>query len=84
MVHQHFINFTGGDFFPATVDDFFQAACNPQISFIIKNALIAGPEPSIGEGFGVRRGVVAIATENILATDNDLTGLSGGEQFSVQ
>ena len=83
MRRQHAIHFQGAHFFATAIDQFLQAACQCQITFRIKGALIPGAEPAIGEGLGIGIGVGFIARGHIGAADHHFANLTLGQDDAV-
>lgn len=46
-------------------------------------AQVAGPEPAVEEGLGIRVGVVLVAREDVLAADADHPGLARGQRAAL-
>ena len=84
VVHQYFVNFAGRYFFTATVDDFFQASGERQVTVGRQRALVARTEPAMGKTFGVGLRIVFITQRDVLTTNHNLTDLAGGHQAAVQ
>ena len=53
-------------------------ALDHQIAVFVHNALVPGPEPTVGKAFGVGLGVIFITGGHIGPTNHYLSDASGG------
>src|SRR5262245_38992443 len=72
IFQKHFVDFTWGDFFPSTIDDFLEATREEKITLRIHTPLVAGAEPTVGKTALVGRWVVLVPKGNIGTADYDL------------
>src|SRR5262245_54180251 len=76
MFQKHFVDFTWGDFFPSTIDDFLEAAGDEKIALRIHVPLVAGAEPTVSKTAFVDRWVALVPKGNIGTADYDLVGFA--------
>ena len=76
MVHQRFVDLARRDFLAAAIDDLLQPSGQRQVAVGVDDALIAGAEPAVDEGFAVRLRIVLVASGDVLAANDDLAGFA--------
>ena len=69
---QHLVDLARGDLLASTVDDLFQAACDPEVAVLVHHSLVSGTEPTLRVSRGVGLRVVLIPCQDILAADGHL------------
>src|SRR5579864_7518652 len=70
---EHLIDLARRDLLPAAVDHLLDPSQQPDISAFVERALVAGSEPSLGEGRRVRLRVVLVAVDHVGPLDGHLT-----------
>src|SRR5829696_8379412 len=82
MFQDHFIHFSWRDLLSASVDDFFDAPSDEQITVLVEIALISSPKPTLRERCDVGIAVVGVTTHDINATNNDLANFTAGQKVA--
>ena len=80
MVEQRLVDLARRDLLAAAIDDLLEPPGQAQIAVLVDPPLIAGAQPPLGEGRGVRLRVGEIAAGHVAAADHHLPGLAGGQQ----
>src|SRR5262245_30389208 len=76
MFQKHFIDFTWGDLFPSTIDDFLETAGEKQIALMIHITLVTRAEPTVGKTAFVGRWVALVPKGDIGTADYDFVGFA--------
>ena len=84
MLQQHLVDLSRRDLLAAAVDHLLQSADQRKVAFRVDKPLVAGPKPTVGEGLGVRLGIVGVAAGHAGPLDHDLTGSAHREQVTIR
>ena len=81
MTQQHFVDLSRPDLLTAAIDQLLDAAGQREVAVGVQEPLVAGAEPSVGEGFRVGVRIVLIAADHVRTLNDHFSALARREQI---
>src|SRR5215831_14678688 len=78
VLHDDFVHLAWRDLLTTAIDDLLQASDDGDVPVFVHHALVAGAEPAVVKGIGVRLRVVLVLAHHVRSANHDLAGRASG------